>query len=163
MRHVEALVDAGLATLMARLPDKIEELNAEPDALELEVPGEDAYHFAGVVPFPPVMPAVELTATDADMDEFDLAQQGFRTGAVLWAAAWATDADHSRLIRRAYRYGRALTEVLTEPDAFGDHAVVLRVRASYRAFIDQENRDAAVYNGGAMLMITLGTVEQRVG
>lgn len=152
MRGADYYVDQAILTLQARLPAKLAELNAEVVAPQLEVPL--GYHAAGKRPIP-AYPAVEVAIASKATEGFDIAYQAGDVSFPLVALLWCQDAspDTDVLIRKAWRYGRALVEVLTQSGAAGPGTIATKVQEDYAADIEPGSADNEVFRSFALCVV----------
>lgn len=133
IQHVEPLVDACIATLRAGLNDVIEAINSEHSDFALPLVDLDAYAPGGRVKLPVRWPYVEISVPDSFLSQPTIQQVAWnREETTMVCAVWCRDVDDERLYRSAMRYGRALLQVVSTNNTFGENAYVEYARAHYR-------------------------------
>jgi hypothetical protein len=156
IQHLESLIDEAIASLRAGLNDHLETLNAEtgaanPSGMTLEaIPGDD-FLFGGfdIVRYP----CVEVAAPDWSLLGWSLHQLSADLSAAVMARVWVMDATAELVYRRALRYGRAIVDVLAQPDAFGPLVVIdptSGVRGSYR-FNPETGQHEEIFGSGVVV------------
>lgn len=154
--HLEPFLDQATVTLREGLGLRIDEINAGTVDFELEKPDDDAY-VPGGVDIVTKVPLVEIAAPDWEIVNPSLGQRDWDGNYTLMVRVWYQHPDFERLYRSLMRYGRALVEVLSQPDALGQHTVISQMRGAYR--VNPELNDRMEFEGGALVVCSFETVE----
>lgn len=151
----EYMIDSAIATLRAELPMRITAVNAEAGAsLQLLTPSTtDGFLFAGKDPIVSY-PSVEVAIADVNLSNFDVSRyMNGDASTPLIVAGWVQDNEKEALMRRAYRYGRALGMVMLQDDAAGSGTrpttAVFRFRPT-----DPDTRQGDAWTAAALLIVT---------
>lgn len=129
MLDAETTIDSAIAALKAGLPARCAALDAERGDFTLKVPDDDAYSLGSseVIRYP----WIEVAVIGTDVLSFDIGQgAGDQISQIIVACRYQS-AIGEQLDRALRRYSRAICEVLTQPNAFGDHDVVSEIRIAY--------------------------------
>lgn len=120
MRFVAPILKAAIASLQAGLDDRIAVFNAEAGNPTLVVPDAGSYAFGGRDDWS-VYPAVEVGAGHVQYGNLSLAQVDADVSLPVVVGVWLEGGtgEIEELYEQALGYGRVVTEVLIEPDAFG--------------------------------------------
>lgn len=171
IEHLEGVVDSAIASIAADLPDVIATINAEtgaanPAAIELEMPDPRPVEEGGAIYFGGFdivkYPSIEIASPDFSLADFDLDNWSADLRAVLMVRGHVMDANAARVLRRAYRFGRALLQVLLQPDAFGAGVQIRKddgVRGYYR--FNPETGEREEIFGSTLLVFALEGSENR--
>lgn len=157
-QDLEQFIDALCDTIRANLNERIAVINGEHTDFQIPDVAPEA-----VIPFGEstivTYPSVEVAAPDWNFTTPSINQHTWTGSAVVMARAWWQHPDFHTLTRALYRYGRCLSEVLAEPDAFGPHESVQTMRGFYR--VNPETNEQAHFVAGALIICTLELVGVR--
>lgn len=156
MLHLEPFIDAATDSLRKGLGARIDAINGETGDFDLEKPDDDAYVPGGVAEVYKV-PMVEIAAPDWNIGNPTVGQREWEGDYTLMVRVWYQHPDFNILYRSLMRYGRALVEVLSEPDALGPHTVISSMRGAYR--VNPELSERIEFEGGALVVCEFQTVE----
>lgn len=123
MLDLETYIDNGVQTLHDNLAATLAVIDAEKADFVLPVPRAEDVSAGGVTEFKRY-PTIEVAAPDGTLENMSMGQHaGDHTFNVMVRAVNQIN-QWGKLYRTTMRYQRALTTVLTEPDAFGRVEVV---------------------------------------
>lgn len=157
-QDLEQFIDALCDTFRANLNERIRVINGERTDFEIPEVNPEA-----VIPFGESVvityPSVEVAAPDWNFGRPSIDQRDWTGTAVVMARAWWQHPDFHRLTRGLYRYGRAMSEVMSEPGAVGPHESVQSMRGFYR--VNPETNERAEFTAGALIIMTVELVGVR--
>lgn len=155
LRHVEPVVDATVAALVARLNTKLDEIVVEKgDGVPLEHVPESAYFPGGLARPPTTWPFVEVSVSDSNLSGGTLGQVAYNSAqANVIVCLWCRHVDDETLYRMMMRYGRAVGAVLTERATYGDDAYVDTIRWAYPR--NPETREIDQLSGGVLVFASV--------
>lgn len=161
MIDFDPYIDAAKASLKAELPGRIAVVNAAyTDGLVVPTPDPDTGYMLGGHPAIYVpLPTVEVAATDWELGESSIEQLSWELGLSIIVRGVVGHPDPDPNYRITMRFGRAITEVLIEPGAFGPGIAAETIRGSYR--VDPQLGEDMQVIGIASMEFALGMVEHR--
>lgn len=159
MRHLEEFLDDALVFLQAFLPVQLDAINTEKaDDIVLELP--KAYYFGG----PDTLsvseyPSIEVAAPDITLQNPSLGQLHWDSRPRVMIRVFLQDPNVGHFTRLMYRYGRAVSETMAQPSAFGGSESVESFSAHYA--LNPETNERAQFTGGVLLIFNLDSTAAR--